>query len=66
MKRFMFNLCLTVILSVMCISSAHALTVTGQTSTFIFDMLVNADGTTVDDGTIKIDGRFTKTEIKTK
>lgn len=65
MKRFMFNLCLTVILSVMCISSAHALTVTGQTSTFIFDMLVNADGTTVDDGTIKIDGRFTKTEVKT-
>lgn len=65
MKRSMLNLCLTAIICIMCVSSAQALTIGETTSTFIFDMLVNADGTTVDDGTIKLDGRFTKTEVKT-
>ena len=62
-----FNRCLTVAAIILLISgTAHALTVTGEaTSTFIFDMLVNADGTVTDDGTIKLDGRFTKTEVKT-
>ena len=65
MKRFMFNICLTAILSVMCITSAHALTITGgATSTYIFDMLINADGTVIDNGTIRVDGRWTKTELK--
>lgn len=63
MKRFMFNSCLTVIL-ILSGSSASALVVGEPTSTFIFDMLVNADGTVIDDGTIRIDGRWTKTELK--
>lgn len=65
MKRFMFNLCLTATLILSAVSSASALTITGgATSTYIFDMLVNADGTVIDDGTIRIDGRWTKTELK--
>lgn len=65
MRRFMFNLCLTAILILSAVSSASALTITGgATSTYIFDMLVNADGTVIDDGTIRIDGRWTKTELK--
>lgn len=65
MKRFVFNFCLTVILSVICVSSAQALVSGEQTRTFIFDMLINADGTITDDGTIRLDGRFTKTDVKT-